>query len=170
MPRQVSLSNAEGSCSGQSDLFITAPLVPGQKRRCHRVMVCKGTRGGDSPRPYSQQTPIRTSPSCCLGLIGNGQHNSKNRLLSFLPHERSHGIMRIPENLCMLLPNALKMRATKNTAIYWHRDGALRCCCDPRCLTSQGLIARSSSVKTCKISMLHRSLFSHCFWCFSFSV
>ncbi len=29
--------------------------------------------------------------------------------------ERSHGIMRIPKNLCMLLPKALKMRAIKDT-------------------------------------------------------
>ncbi len=53
--------------------------------------------GGNSLRPYSQQRPIRTNLSCCLGLIDNGQHRSTNRLLVLVPHERPHGVMRIPE-------------------------------------------------------------------------
>ncbi len=44
----------------------------------------------------------------------NGQHKSTNRLI-LVPHDRSHGFMRILENLCMLLPKVLKMRATKDT-------------------------------------------------------
>ncbi len=53
-------------------------------------------------------------------LIDNGQHKSRNRLLDYLdlvrvPHDRSHGIMRILENLCMLLPKALQMREIKYT-------------------------------------------------------
>ncbi len=34
---------------------------------------------GSSLRPYSQQRPMRTNLSCCLGLIDNGQHKSTNR-------------------------------------------------------------------------------------------
>ena len=33
--------------------------------------------------------------------------------------------MRIPENLCMLLPKALKMRAIKHCELTWHVDGKL---------------------------------------------
>ncbi len=61
---------------------------------------------------------MRTNLSCCLGLIDNGQHKSTNRLLVLVPHERSHGIMRILENLCMLLLKALKMRAIKDTMAF----------------------------------------------------
>ncbi len=71
--------------------------------------------GGNSLRPYSQLRPMRTNLSCCLGPIDNGQHKSTNRLLIVVPHERPHVIMRILNNLCMLLPKALKMRATKDT-------------------------------------------------------
>ncbi len=75
--------------------------------------------GGNSLRrrmdPYSQQRPMRTNLSCCLGLIDNGQYKSTNRLLVVVPHERPHGIMRILKTLCMLLPKALKMRAIKDT-------------------------------------------------------
>ncbi len=46
-------------------------------------------------RPYSQQWPMRTSLSCCLGLIDHGQHESTNRILVLVRHERAHGIMRI---------------------------------------------------------------------------
>ncbi len=59
------------------------------------------------------------SDRCCLGLIDNGQYKSTNELQVPVPDERpglsavSHGIMRILENLCMLLPKALKMRAIK---------------------------------------------------------
>ncbi len=42
-------------------------------------------------------------------------NTSTNILLVVVPHERPHGIMRILENLCMLLPKALKMRAIKDT-------------------------------------------------------
>ncbi len=73
-----------------------------------------GGGGGNSPRPYSQQRPM-TDLSCCLGFIDNGQQKSTNRLLIHVPYERCHGIMRILENLCMLLPKALKMRAIKDT-------------------------------------------------------
>ncbi len=58
---------------------------------------------------------MRTNLSCCLGLIDNGQYKSTNRLLVVVPHERSHGIMRILKHLCMLLPKALRMRAIKDT-------------------------------------------------------
>ncbi len=51
--------------------------------------------GGNSLRPYSQQRPMRTNLSCCLGLIDNGQYKSTNRLLVLVPHERPHGIMRM---------------------------------------------------------------------------
>ncbi len=83
-----------------------------------RIEVTKGRQpggGGNSLRPYSQRRPMRTNLSCCPGLIGNGQYKSTNRLLVVVPHERSHGIMRILKNLCMLLPKALKMRAIKDT-------------------------------------------------------
>ncbi len=49
--------------------------------------------GGNSLRPYSQQRPMRTNLSCCLGFIDNGQHKSTTRLLVLVPHERSHRIM-----------------------------------------------------------------------------
>ncbi len=60
---------------------------------------------------------MRTNLSCCLGLIDKGQHKGTNRLLVIVPHERSQGIMRVLENLCMLLPKALKMRAIKDTMV-----------------------------------------------------
>ncbi len=75
--------------------------------------------GGNSIRPYSQQRPMRMNLSCCLGLIDNGQHKSTNRLLFLVPHERPHGIVRSLENLCMLLPKALKMRASKDTMVLF---------------------------------------------------
>ncbi len=77
----------------------------------------------------SQQRPMRTSiqPAKAyvdisvmmfgrpkLGLSGNGQHKSTNRRLVNMPHERSHGVMRILENFCMQLPKALKIRAIKD--------------------------------------------------------
>ncbi len=73
-----------------------------------------------SRRPLSQQRPMRMKLSWCLwclGLIDNGQHKSTIRLMVLVAHERSHGIMRILEILCMLLPNskALKVRAIKGT-------------------------------------------------------
>ncbi len=52
---------------------------------------------------------------CCLGLIDKGQYKGTNRFLVLVPHKRPHGIVRIPENLCMLLPKALKIRAIKDT-------------------------------------------------------
>ncbi len=67
---------------------------------------------------YSQQRHMRTNLSCCLDLIDNGHHKSANRLVVYVvlvPQERSHGIMRILENLCMLLPKALRMWAVKDT-------------------------------------------------------
>ncbi len=54
---------------------------------------------------------MRANLSCCLDLIDNGQYKSTNRNVVLVPHERSHDIMRILENPCMLLPEALKMRA-----------------------------------------------------------
>ncbi len=72
----------------------------------------KAGGGGISLRPYSQQGPMRTNLSFCLGLIDNGQYKSTNRLLVLVPHD---GIMKILENLCMSLPKALKMRAIKDT-------------------------------------------------------
>ena len=70
-----------------------------------------GGGGGNSLRPYSQQRPLRTNLAWCLGLIDNGQQKGKDRLLVLVPNERPHGIMRILENLHMLLPKALKTRA-----------------------------------------------------------
>ncbi len=58
---------------------------------------------------------MRTNLSCCLDLIDNGQQKGTNRLLVLVPHENPHGIMRILENLYMLLPKALKMWAMKDT-------------------------------------------------------
>ncbi len=87
-----------------------------------------GGGGGSSLRPYSPQRPMRTNLSCCLGLIDNGQHKSTNRLLVLVPHERFHGIMRILENLYMLLPKALKMRAIKDTmALVTDSIGGTKC-------------------------------------------
>ncbi len=78
-------------------------------------IACPGGGGGDSLRPYSQQRPMRPNLSCCLGLIANGQHKNPNRFLVLVPHERSHGIMRILKNICMLLLKPLKTRAIKDT-------------------------------------------------------
>ena len=87
-----------------------------------------GGGGGDSLRPYSQQRPMRTNLSCCLGLIDNGQQKSTNRLLVVVPHERPHGIMRILKNLCMLLPKVLKMWAIKDTtALVADSIGGTKC-------------------------------------------
>ncbi len=78
--------------------------------------------------PYSQQRPMRTNPSCRLGLIDNGQHKSTNRLLDLVPHERPHGIMRILDHLYMLLPKALNMRAIKDTmALVANSIGGTKC-------------------------------------------
>ncbi len=84
-----------------------------------------GGGGGNSLRPdvwimdpYSQQRPMRTNLSCCLGLIDNGQYKSTNRLLVVVPL-RPHGIMRILKNVCMLLPKALKMRALLAQWTLW---------------------------------------------------
>ncbi len=69
---------------------------------------------------------MRTNLSCCLGLINTGQHKSTNRLLVLVPRE-SHGIMRTRENLCMLLPKALKLRAIKETvALVADGDGGTK--------------------------------------------
>ncbi len=71
---------------------------------------------------------MRTNLSIWLGLIDNGQHKSTNRLLVLVPHDRPHGVMRIPENLCMLLPKALKMRAIKHTmALITDSIGRTQC-------------------------------------------
>ncbi len=71
---------------------------------------------------------MRTNLSQCLGLIDNGQHKSTNRLLVLVPHDRPHGVMRIPENQCMLLPKAQKMRAIKQTmALITDSIGCTEC-------------------------------------------
>ncbi len=71
---------------------------------------------------------MRTNLSYSLGLIDNGQHKSTNRLLVLVPHDRPHGVMRIPENLCMLLLKALKMRAIKHTmAFITDSSGRTKC-------------------------------------------
>ncbi len=71
---------------------------------------------------------MRTNLSYSLGLIDNGQHKSTNRLLALVPHDRPHGVMRIPENLCMLLPKALKMGAIKHTmAFITDSSGRTKC-------------------------------------------
>ncbi len=71
---------------------------------------------------------MRTNLSCCLGLIDNGQYKSTNRLLVLVPHDRPHGVMRIPESHCMLLPKALKMRAIKHTmALITDSIGCTKC-------------------------------------------
>ncbi len=73
---------------------------------------------------------MRTNLSCCLGLIGNGQHKSTTRRLVLVPQERSHGIMRILENSCWLLLKALKMkmRAIKDTmALVANILGGTKC-------------------------------------------
>ncbi len=47
---------------------------------------------------------------------------------SFVPHERSHGITTMLENVCMLLPKALKMRAIKDTmALVADSIGGTKC-------------------------------------------
>ncbi len=51
-------------------------------------------------------------------LIDNGQHKSTyklRRILFLVPNDGPLGIMRILEDLCMLLPKALKIRAIKDT-------------------------------------------------------
>ncbi len=96
-------------CQSRNSLQILAP-------RGHEISHgIDGGGGGNSLRPYSQQRPMRTNRSRCLGLMDNGQYKSTNSLLVLVPHERPHGIMRILENLCMLLPKALKMRTIKDT-------------------------------------------------------
>ncbi len=45
--------------------------------------------------------------------MDNGQDKSTNRLLVFLPHDRSHGTERIPENLWMLF-NAAAAEGSEN--------------------------------------------------------
>ncbi len=77
------------------------------------VDVCLRRGGGNSLCPYSQQRPIVTNLSLCLGLSDNGQQKSTNRLVPLVPHGRPHGIMRFLEILCMPKLKALKMRATK---------------------------------------------------------
>lgn len=84
----------------------------------HPQALNRGGGGGNSLRPYSQQRPMRTNLSCYMGLMNNGQHKSTNRLLVLVPHERSHGTMTILENLCMLLPKALKTWAIKDTMAF----------------------------------------------------
>ena len=50
-----------------------------------RSSVTYGGGGGNLLRPYSQQRPVRTNPSCCLGLVDHGQHKSTNRHKLSLP-------------------------------------------------------------------------------------
>ncbi len=53
---------------------------------------------------------------------------STNRLLVVVPHERPHGIITTLENLCMLLPKALEMRAIKDTmALVADSIGSTKC-------------------------------------------
>ena len=100
---------------------------------------------------------MRANLSGCLGslgLIDNGQHKSTNRILVLVPHDRPHGIMRIPENLCMLLPKALKMRAFKHTmALIANSIGGTKCApaqmpwhlrhLNPALLNRQGMSTRA---------------------------
>ncbi len=45
-----------------------------------------------------------------------------------MPHDKPHGVMRIPENQCMLLPKAQKMRAIKQTmALITDSIGCTKC-------------------------------------------
>ncbi len=89
---------------------------------------CSSLGGGNSLRPFSQQRHMRTNLSWCPGFIDNGQQKSTNRLLLLVPNKRAHGIMRILENLCMLLPKALKMRAIKDTmALVTDSIGGTKC-------------------------------------------
>ncbi len=95
---------------------------------------CHGTspehlpgEGGDTLCAYSQQRPMGTNLSCCLGLIDKGQRKSTDRLLVLVPHERPHGIMRLLENIRMLQLRALKVRVIKNTvALVAHRTGGTK--------------------------------------------
>ncbi len=78
--------------------------------------------------PFSQRRSMRTNLSWSLGLIDNGQHKSANRLLVLVPHETPHGIMRTLENLCILLPKALKMKEIKDTtALVFNCIGGTKC-------------------------------------------
>ena len=83
-----------------------------RKYPCHDVRK-GGGGGGNSLRPYSQQRPMRTNLSSCLGLIHNGQNHSTNRLLIFVPHEGTHGTMCLIKQLRMVRPKTTKMRAIK---------------------------------------------------------
>ena len=62
---------------------------------------------------WSQDGPMRTNLSSCLGLIHNGQNHSTNRLLIFVPHEGTHGTMCLIKQLRMVRPKITKMRAIK---------------------------------------------------------
>ncbi len=112
MHGQLTWKQAGSKCIEQQSFTCTTPSTD-YSTACE---VSSGG-GGSSLYPYSQQRPMRTNLSCCLGLIDNGQYKSTNKLLVVVPHEKPHGIMRILKNLCMLLPKALKMkmRATEDT-------------------------------------------------------
>ncbi len=91
--------------------FCQGRCAPSSLAIARSVTFSIGGGGGNSLRPYSQQRPMRTNLSCCLGLIYNGLYKSTNGLLGLVPH----GIMRILETMCMLLSKALKMRAIRDT-------------------------------------------------------
>ena len=57
--------------------------------------------------------PMRTNLSSCLGLFHNGQNHSTNRLLILVPHEGTHGTMRLIKQLRMFRPKIIKVRVTQ---------------------------------------------------------
>ncbi len=67
---------------------------------------------------------MRTTLSGCLGLSDDGQHKGTSKLLVIVPHATPHGTMRVLEKLCMLLPEALKMRAINDTMVLIVRCGS----------------------------------------------
>ncbi len=76
----------------------------------HFVLKATKGGGGNSLRPYSQQRPMGTNLSRCLGLFDVGQHMSTNRLLVLVPDATPHGTKTSLEKVCMLLMNVPEMR------------------------------------------------------------
>ncbi len=72
--------------------------------------------GGNSLLPFSQQRPMTTNLSCCLGLIDNGQHDNKDTSMlgsgldKCIEQAPQHGqelvVMRLSVFCCQTRPHA----------------------------------------------------------------
>ncbi len=78
--------------------------------------LCEDEKETDSPRPFSQQWPMRTDLFSCLlvGLCTDGQFESRDSHLVFVPHQCPHGIVRNIKEPCKARPVAIKTRTLKN--------------------------------------------------------